>query len=128
MFCIFKFFQIAQIVFHIFPGAQLASILEHIELEVSKVKEEAFSRKEILEKVEKWMSAREEEEWLEEYNQVVPQILNYSQQKKFISLLSWFHVTVSLTKIFHCHLRMITDTMQAVVLILPLSVLKKPDR
>ncbi|CAO2828941.1 unnamed protein product [Amaranthus hypochondriacus] len=50
-------------------GAQLASILEHIELEVSKVKEEAFSRKEILEKVEKWMSAREEEEWLEEYNQ-----------------------------------------------------------
>ncbi|KAK9742568.1 hypothetical protein RND81_03G182600 [Saponaria officinalis] len=43
-------------------------ILEQIEMEVSKVKEEAFSRKEILERVEKWLSAREEEEWLEEYN------------------------------------------------------------
>ena len=78
------FFQI-----NFFPhisGAHLASILEHIELEVSKVKEEAFSRKEILEKVEKWMSAREEEEWLEEYNQVVPKILN-SQQKKFMSIV-----------------------------------------
>lgn len=45
-----------------------ASVLEQIELEVAKVKEEAFSRKEILEKVEKWLSAREEEEWLEQYN------------------------------------------------------------
>ncbi|KAL2903616.1 65-kDa microtubule-associated protein 3 [Bienertia sinuspersici] len=46
-----------------------SSVLEKIELEVSKVKEEAYSRKEILEKVEKWQSAREEEEWLEQYNQ-----------------------------------------------------------
>ncbi|XP_021746682.1 65-kDa microtubule-associated protein 3-like [Chenopodium quinoa] len=46
-----------------------ASVLEQIESEVSKVKEEAYSRKEILEKVEKWLSAREEEEWLEQYNQ-----------------------------------------------------------
>ncbi|CAO2829432.1 unnamed protein product [Amaranthus hypochondriacus] len=46
-----------------------ASVLEQIELEVSKVKEEAFSRKEILEKVEKWKSACQEEEWLEQYNQ-----------------------------------------------------------
>ncbi|KAL9225242.1 hypothetical protein vseg_001191 [Gypsophila vaccaria] len=45
-----------------------ASVLEQIELEIGKVKEEAFSRKEILEKVEKWLSAREEEEWLDEYN------------------------------------------------------------
>ncbi|KAH9622004.1 hypothetical protein KSS87_020062 [Heliosperma pusillum] len=44
------------------------SVLEQIEMEVAKVKEEAFSRKEILEKVEKWLSAREEEEWLEDYN------------------------------------------------------------
>ncbi|XP_074295849.1 65-kDa microtubule-associated protein 3-like [Silene latifolia] len=43
-------------------------VLEQIEMEVAKVKEEAYSRKEILEKVEKWLSAREEEEWLEEYN------------------------------------------------------------
>lgn len=52
-----------------------ASVLEQIELEVGKVKEQAFSRKDILEKVEKWLSAREEEEWLEEYNMVVPGFL-----------------------------------------------------
>ncbi|KAJ8552763.1 hypothetical protein K7X08_020156 [Anisodus acutangulus] len=45
-----------------------ASILEQIELQIAQVKEEAFSRKEILDKVEKWMAACEEECWLEEYN------------------------------------------------------------
>ncbi|GKU88366.1 hypothetical protein SLEP1_g2642 [Rubroshorea leprosula] len=43
-------------------------LIEQIELQISKVKEEALSRKEILEKVEKWLSACEEESWLEEYN------------------------------------------------------------
>ncbi|KAK2994287.1 hypothetical protein RJ640_024010 [Escallonia rubra] len=43
-------------------------LLEQIELQISKVKEEAFSRKDILEKVEKWLAACEEECWLEEYN------------------------------------------------------------
>ncbi|PWA91055.1 microtubule associated protein (MAP65/ASE1) family protein [Artemisia annua] len=45
-----------------------ASLLEQIELQVGKVKEETLSRKEILDKVEKWMAACEEECWLEEYN------------------------------------------------------------
>ncbi|XP_028756450.1 65-kDa microtubule-associated protein 3 isoform X2 [Neltuma alba] len=45
-----------------------ACVLEQIELQIAKVKEEAFSRKEILEKVEKWLAARDEETWLEEYN------------------------------------------------------------
>ncbi|XVE64112.1 hypothetical protein DITRI_Ditri07aG0075600 [Diplodiscus trichospermus] len=45
-----------------------ATILEQIELQIAKVKEEAFSRKEILEKVEKWLAACDEEYWLEEYN------------------------------------------------------------
>ncbi|KAL5570031.1 hypothetical protein UlMin_026606 [Ulmus minor] len=45
-----------------------ACILEQIELQISKIKEEAFSRKEILEKVEKWLDACDEECWLEEYN------------------------------------------------------------
>ncbi|KAJ4959013.1 hypothetical protein NE237_026124 [Protea cynaroides] len=45
-----------------------ASVLEQIELHIAKAKEEAFSRKEILEKVEKWLAACEEECWLEEYN------------------------------------------------------------
>ena len=37
---------------------------------ISKAKDEAIGRKEILEKVEKWMVACEEESWLEDYNQV----------------------------------------------------------
>ncbi|PSS32421.1 Microtubule-associated protein [Actinidia chinensis var. chinensis] len=45
-----------------------ACVLEQIELQIAKVKEEAFSRKEILEKVEKWLAACDEECWLEEYN------------------------------------------------------------
>ncbi|XP_043718075.1 65-kDa microtubule-associated protein 3-like [Telopea speciosissima] len=45
-----------------------ASILKQIELQIANAKEEAFSRKEILEKVEKWLAACEEECWLDEYN------------------------------------------------------------
>ncbi|XP_027188693.1 65-kDa microtubule-associated protein 9-like [Cicer arietinum] len=43
-------------------------LLEQIDYQISKTKEEALSRKEILEKVEKWFSAIQEESWLEEYN------------------------------------------------------------
>uniref|UniRef100_A0A7N0TD56 Uncharacterized protein n=1 Tax=Kalanchoe fedtschenkoi TaxID=63787 RepID=A0A7N0TD56_KALFE len=43
-------------------------MLESMELQIAKLKEEAFSRKGILEKIEKWFAAREEEAWLEEYN------------------------------------------------------------
>ena len=45
-------------------------LLEQIDLQISKVREEVFSRKEILEKVEKWLAACEEESWLEEYSRV----------------------------------------------------------
>lgn len=47
-----------------------AGVLEQIELQIGNIKEEAFSRKEILEKVDKWLTACEEECWLEEYNKV----------------------------------------------------------
>jgi hypothetical protein len=47
-----------------------ASVLEQIELQISQVKEQAFSRIEILEKVDKWLSACDEESWLEEYSRV----------------------------------------------------------
>ncbi|KAL6848976.1 hypothetical protein ACP4OV_021559 [Aristida adscensionis] len=43
-------------------------LLQNIEAYIATVKEEAFSRKDILERVEKWLSAREEETWLEDYN------------------------------------------------------------
>ncbi|KAK4749132.1 hypothetical protein SAY87_026581 [Trapa incisa] len=36
--------------------------------QISRAKAEAVSQKEILDKVEKWMSACEEESWLEDYN------------------------------------------------------------
>lgn len=45
-------------------------LLDQMELHIAKVKEEAFSRKEIIEKVQKWLAACEEECWLEDYNRV----------------------------------------------------------
>lgn len=60
-------------------------LLEQIDSEIAKVKEEASSRKEILEKVEKWMTACEEESWLEEYNRV-----RHFNLKLFVSLLKLF--------------------------------------
>ncbi|KAG6479337.1 hypothetical protein ZIOFF_062800 [Zingiber officinale] len=43
-------------------------VLEQIGCQIATVKEEAFSRKDILERVEKWLMACEEEAWMEEYN------------------------------------------------------------
>ncbi|KAJ9556474.1 hypothetical protein OSB04_011088 [Centaurea solstitialis] len=43
-------------------------LLEQVDFQISKVKEEASSRKDILEKIDKWLAACEEETWLEEYN------------------------------------------------------------
>ncbi|KAM5584384.1 hypothetical protein ABKV19_003980 [Rosa sericea] len=45
-----------------------ACLLEQIELQIARAKEKALSRKEILEKIEKWLAACQEESWLEEYN------------------------------------------------------------
>ncbi|KAI7748558.1 hypothetical protein M8C21_000097 [Ambrosia artemisiifolia] len=36
--------------------------------QISKVKDEALSRKEIMDRIERWLSACEEERWLEDYN------------------------------------------------------------
>ncbi|EXB52657.1 hypothetical protein L484_022434 [Morus notabilis] len=43
-------------------------LLAQIELQIARAKEEALSRKEILDQVEKWLAACQEECWLEEYN------------------------------------------------------------
>ncbi|CAI0379316.1 unnamed protein product [Linum tenue] len=45
-----------------------AELLADMDSQISKAKDEALSRKDILDKVEKWMSACEEESWLEDYN------------------------------------------------------------
>ncbi|KAJ7529430.1 hypothetical protein O6H91_15G050000 [Diphasiastrum complanatum] len=46
----------------------LAEILANIEAQIEQAKERALSRKEILDKIEKWMMACEEEAWLDDYN------------------------------------------------------------
>ncbi|KAF5727932.1 65-kDa microtubule-associated protein 1-like [Tripterygium wilfordii] len=43
-------------------------LLADMDNQIAKAKEEALSRKDILDKVEKWMLACEEESWLEDYN------------------------------------------------------------
>ncbi|XP_022716839.1 65-kDa microtubule-associated protein 1-like [Durio zibethinus] len=45
-----------------------AELLADMDNQIAKAKEEALTRKEILDRVEKWMSACEEESWLEDYN------------------------------------------------------------
>nr|XP_043628642.1 65-kDa microtubule-associated protein 1-like [Erigeron canadensis] len=45
-----------------------SELLADMDAQISKAKEEALSRKDILDKIEKWMSACEEESWLEDYN------------------------------------------------------------
>lgn len=46
-------------------------LLANIEAQIVKVKEESISRKEIMDRISKWLAACEEENWLEQYNQVL---------------------------------------------------------
>ncbi|XP_062229246.1 65-kDa microtubule-associated protein 1-like [Phragmites australis] len=45
-----------------------SELLADMESQILKAKEEALSRKDILERVDRWMSACEEESWLEDYS------------------------------------------------------------
>ncbi|EER89674.1 hypothetical protein BDA96_10G163000 [Sorghum bicolor] len=45
-----------------------SELIADMDAQIAKAKEEALSRKDILDKVERWMSACEEESWLEDYN------------------------------------------------------------
>ncbi|CAD6272153.1 unnamed protein product [Miscanthus lutarioriparius] len=47
--------------------ADLSELLTRMDIRIAEAKEHALSRKDILEKVEKWTSASEEETWLDEY-------------------------------------------------------------
>jgi protein regulator of cytokinesis 1 len=47
-----------------------SELLENIEEQIVKAKEEAVGRKEIMDRIDRWLSACEEENWLEDYNQV----------------------------------------------------------
>lgn len=48
-----------------------SELIADMDNQILKAKEESFSRKDILDKVERWMSACDEESWLEDYNQVM---------------------------------------------------------
>lgn len=43
-------------------------LLANIETQINKVKNEALSRKEIMDRIDRWLSACDEENWLEDYN------------------------------------------------------------
>lgn len=47
-----------------------SELLSNIEAQIIKAKDEAMSRKEIMDRIDRWLSACEEENWLEDYNQV----------------------------------------------------------
>ena len=47
-----------------------SELLANIEAQINRIKEEAQSRKEIIDRIDRWLSACEEENWLEEYNRV----------------------------------------------------------
>lgn len=46
----------------------LVNLLKSMDEQIAKAEEEASSRKAIMERVDKWILARDEERWLEEYN------------------------------------------------------------
>jgi len=46
-----------------------SALLANIESQILKAKEESLSRKEIMDRINKWIAACDEEAWLEEYNQ-----------------------------------------------------------
>ena len=48
-----------------------SELLLDIEGQIIRAHEEIESRKEILDRVEKWLAACEEERWLEDYNMVM---------------------------------------------------------
>ncbi|KAE8770004.1 65-kDa microtubule-associated protein 9-like [Hordeum vulgare] len=49
-------------------AAERSLVLERLDARISEARDEEFSRKEVLERMERWLAALEEESWLEEYN------------------------------------------------------------
>ncbi|KAK9008425.1 hypothetical protein V6N11_075320 [Hibiscus sabdariffa] len=46
-----------------------SELLASIEAQITKAKDEALSRKEVMDRIDRWLAACEEENWLEDYNQ-----------------------------------------------------------
>lgn len=53
------------------PGkVDLSELFSNMDNQIAEAKEQALSKKDILEKVEKWLFASEEEKWLDDYEMV----------------------------------------------------------
>lgn len=48
----------------------MSELLQSLDDQIRKAKEQALSRRDILDRVEKWKFAAEEEKWLDEYERV----------------------------------------------------------
>ncbi|CAK9220934.1 unnamed protein product [Sphagnum troendelagicum] len=67
-------------------------LLSQMEKQIMQAKHEALTRKEILEKMEKWMSACEEEGWLEDYNKLSCLLhLSIRMQVRLLSMLDEYN-------------------------------------
>lgn len=55
-----------------------SELLANIEAQIMKARDEALSRKEVTDRIDKWLSACEEENWLDEYSQVSQELLEIS--------------------------------------------------
>lgn len=51
-------------------NVDLSDLLSSMDDQIAKAKEESLSRKDILDKVEKWKHGAEEEQWLDDYERV----------------------------------------------------------
>jgi protein regulator of cytokinesis 1 len=51
-------------------AAERSLVLARLDAQISEARDEEFSRKDVLERMERWQAAVEEESWLEEYNRV----------------------------------------------------------
>jgi protein regulator of cytokinesis 1 len=49
----------------------MSNLLASLDDQIAKANERALSRKDILDKVQKWKFASEEEQWLDEYEKVI---------------------------------------------------------
>ncbi|XP_057514143.1 65-kDa microtubule-associated protein 1 isoform X2 [Actinidia eriantha] len=59
-------------------NVNLSDLLSSMDDQILKAKQQALSRKDILDKVEKWKHASEEENWLDEYERDSVQLMNFS--------------------------------------------------
>ncbi|OAY82681.1 65-kDa microtubule-associated protein 7 [Ananas comosus] len=69
-----------------------SELLASIEAQIAKAKEESLARKEIMDRVAKWLAACDEENWLEEYNQVSTTVATGLQGKFLICVSVSFGV------------------------------------